>query len=182
MSDYAKVDDFCSYVIAHWICWTAPLLWTLTILDIETGWFALEQGFETSPFAMLIYVVKNVPNATIYLCFELVTLVGPVSLTGCVAILLDDWFTAPIEAKVFVSFCDAFSMLDCGSALNCLTFSYSLSLLSCRIPAVGFPALAPGHHVPIPPACNAPVNNGGSSTRNNGKERTRKRGSKRSRK
>ncbi|KAF9686561.1 hypothetical protein SADUNF_Sadunf02G0002000 [Salix dunnii] len=52
-------------------------------------------------------------------------------------------------------------------------------LFSCRIPAVGFPALVPEHRVPVHPACNAL---GGSSSGNHGKESSRNRGLKRSRK
>lgn len=45
---------------------------------------------------------------------------------------------------------------------------------ACRIPAVGFPALVGGHHVPVHPASN-------SDERRQGKESSRKSGSKRSR-
>lgn len=49
----------------------------------------------------------------------------------------------------------------------------------CRIPAVGFPALVPGHHVPFHSAHNAPVNSGKSSTGKRGKEKSKsKRGKK----
>ncbi|XP_022748488.1 bZIP transcription factor 60-like isoform X2 [Durio zibethinus] len=47
--------------------------------------------------------------------------------------------------------------------------------------AVGFPALVPGHHVPVHPANAAQVSSGGSSAGKRGKERSRKSGSKRGR-
>lgn len=52
----------------------------------------------------------------------------------------------------------------------------------CRIPAVGFPALVPGHHVPVHPASEPSPKSGDGSSRRRGKEGPTKRGSKRARK
>lgn len=51
----------------------------------------------------------------------------------------------------------------------------------CRIPAVGFPALVGGHHVPVHSARNAPSKFGATSIGKRGKDSSRKSGSKRGR-
>ncbi|KAK3427370.1 hypothetical protein EUGRSUZ_F03612 [Eucalyptus grandis] len=57
--------------------------------------------------------------------------------------------------------------------------AYGATMAKQEIPAVGFPALVPGHHVPVYPARVSPTVSGGSATGKCRRERSEKLGSKR---